>query len=430
MNVELANVGVDEFIVTWLTCDAGAPAEADTTVTYAAAGAPEQVATGDESAFHHIRISGLEPGTRYAYAVSSNGIIAPPDRLNPGAFTTLTPPPGKELFRVGVLADIHLGEEVSGIATSTPTELPPGYRSEEPYAATMLRAAVSGVNEAGASLTLLPADNSSHGERHDLERARDLLSELDGDYLIARGAHDRPGQYDDASKECAPDGDCFREVFRTTTRAAREPRHLPLAVTHRRWMFIALDSPNLESGMGELGDRQLAWLGKRLEKAREREWPVVIFFHHPVAEYSSTLAIPPAVFGVNHQDAQAFLRLIADYDVRLVINAHTHRNWIAYSPHTGRMPILEVGPTKEYPAGYSLLRFYEGGFIREWIPIDCDFCHAWRETTRGEYLSLYPLYTSGSLRERSFVHLFDRPDVPGIPSVPTGVWPPLLPGEA
>ncbi|MDQ3984875.1 MAG: metallophosphoesterase family protein, partial [Actinomycetota bacterium] len=378
VNVELATVTDTEMVVTWLTCNAGSPAPADTTVTYGPIGGPDRVfhRDGRASPFHYARISDLKPGTTYEYRASSNGIPAPPDRLNPGMFTTLTPPPGKELFRFSVLADIHLGETVSGLATSTPTELPPGYRAKKPYPKEMLRAAVASVNKEKVSFTALPADNSSHGELPDLRDAKSILERLDGRYLIARGSHDRPNQFMEAREHCPPDGDCFREVFRPRVEAKADPQHLPEAVMHKKWMFIALDSANLESGFGEISDAQLEWLKTRLEKAKKKKRPAIIFFHHPVAEYSSTLAVPPLVFGVNQQDGQTFLNLIGDYDVRLVINSHTHRNWIAYSPHTGRMPIIEVGPTKEYPAGYTIVRVFEGGLIREWFPIDCDFCNA------------------------------------------------------
>ncbi|MDQ3646624.1 MAG: metallophosphoesterase [Actinomycetota bacterium] len=431
VNVELANVSDTSFIVTWLTCSGGKPAEADSTVTYSPLeGGDAKVVTGASNAFHYVRVKGLKPGTRYRYTVTSDGISGAPSTFNPGAFTTLTPPGGKELFRFAVMADIHLGETVSGLATSSPQELPPGYRSDKPYPAAMAEAAVAGVNSEDVGLTLLPADNSSHGELHDLEDAHEILGGLDAGYMIARGAHDRPNQYKEAGAECGADGDCFRKVFRPDVTAQADPQHLYEAVGLKKWVFINLDSADLSTGTGQLSADQLEWLKGRLDKAKKQKRPAVIFFHHPVAEYSSTFAFPPAVFGVNQADAQSFLSLIGDYDVRLVINSHTHRNWIAYSPHTGRMPIVEVAGTKEYPGGYSLFRVFEGGFIREWIPIDCPFCNAWRETTRGEYFSLYPLYTFGSLRERSFVHRFDGPDVPGIPSLPFGLWPPLVPGEA
>ncbi|MFN2526596.1 MAG: hypothetical protein ABR505_10115 [Actinomycetota bacterium] len=431
VNVELTTVTDTEVVLTWLTCANGSPLPSDTTVVYAYLESPQQTTyQGDEkTAFHYARISKLEPGRAYDYSVFSNGLRAVNDSWNPGVFTTLTPPSGKELFSFAVMADVHIGEEVSGLATSTPTEFPPSYRSKKPYSALMLDAAVDAVNRSGASLTLLPADNTSHAELAQLRGAAKILSKLKSGYLIARGAHDRPGQSPE-EPECPPDLDCFRQVFHPKVKPRRDPQHLPEVRVQDGWTFIALDSVNLASGVGELSDDQLEWLRGQLERAAASDSPVVIFFHHPVAEYSSAAAIPPVIFGVNQGDAQQFLQLIGAYDVRLVINAHTHRNWIAYSPHTGRMPILEVGPTKEYPGGYSLFRVFEGGILRSWWPLDCGFCNEWREHTRGEYLSLYRLYTLGSLRDRNFVHLFDSPDVPGVPSLPLGLWPPLVPGTA
>ncbi|HVL63546.1 MAG TPA: metallophosphoesterase family protein [Actinomycetota bacterium] len=429
VNVELVTVTDTQAVLTWLTCAAGKPEPADSQVTYESGSSSGVVKRTKKTPFHWVLLDDLEPGTTYRYTVSSGGVPAPPERLNPGLFTTLTPPPGKELLRVAVLADIHIGEKRSGLATSQPFEFPPAYSSERPYPEVMLTGAVQDIGRHKVSLTLLPADNSSHGERHDLETARRLLQPL-GRYLIARGSHDRPDQYTAAFSECAPDSDCFRAVFRPGVIPGDEPQHLPQVKRVRGWTFVGLDSVNLSSGSGSLSADQLEWLGEQLEIAARRESPVVVFFHHPVSEYSTTLAVPPAIFGVPQNEANAFLRLIDGYDVRLVINAHTHRNWISYSPFTGRTPIVEVGPSKEYPGGYSIFRIYEGGILREWWPTSCGFCRMWRETTRGEYLSLYPLYTQGSLRDRAWVHRFDRPDVPHVPSLPLGLWPSVIPGEA
>jgi hypothetical protein len=428
-NVELATVTDTEIVVTWLTCGLnGLPAATDTTVTYWPLASPTQrttVAAGEPTAFHYARIGGLVPATKYGYTVSSHGRLGALDRLNPGVFKTIKPPPGRELFRLGILADTHIGETTSGLATSTPFPFPPPYRSALPYSEVMAAAAVAGLNREGVGFTILPADNSSHGELHQLERLKELLAPLNGNYLVARGSHDRPNQYSKSRAECGPDGDCFRQVFRPGAPAGPEPVHQPKAVDVGGYALIALDSLDLATGAGQLDAAQLAWLRTNLEAAKAKGVPAIITFHQPVAHYSTTLAVPPLTFGVNQQDANAFIELISHYDVRMVINAHTHRNWVAYDPRTGRMPFVEVGPSKEYPGGYSVLRVYEGGFLREWFPTECGFCNQWRETTRGEYVSLYPLYTTGSLRDRAFVHKFGSPDVPGIPSIPLGVWPPF-----
>ncbi|MGH2725146.1 MAG: metallophosphoesterase [Actinomycetota bacterium] len=433
-NVELVTVTEASFEATWVTCDgAGRPLPSDTTITYGTTPNPpawDVVRTEEGVAFHHAVIDGLEEGTTYFYQVSSGGLPGRYDRYHPGSFTTLTLPGGKLLFSFAAIADVHIGETVSGQATSSPTEFPPAYRSELPYPEIMARAAVAEVRRRGVSFSVLPADATSHGHRHDFERLRAIVSGLGRRYVIARGSHDRPNQYEAARQECPPDGDCFRAVFFRGLPATDEPRHIFYARVLRGFTFIALDSANLATGTGELSDDQLSWLDRRLNRADERGEPAVIFFHHPVSEWSTTLAVPPLIFGVSQEDAQRFLQTIADHDVRLVINAHTHRNWISYSPWTGRMPVVEVGPSKEYPGGYSIFRVYEEGFVRAFHRLRCGFCREWVETTRWEFLGLYPHYTTGSLRDRNFVHRWAGPDVPGIPSLPFNPWPPLVPMEA
>jgi hypothetical protein len=429
VDVQLDTVTDTAAVLTWLTCSSTQPFATDSTVEYSllAGGNASTVTAQPDTAFHYVRIDGLKPGHDYRYSVSSNGVPTAPGRLNPGVFTTLTPPPGKELFSFAVLADTHLGETTSGLATG---DFPPGYSSDTPYSQSMLDAAVANINAKRIRFSLVAADLTSHGELDDMTTAKTLLDRLHGDYLVTRGSHDRPGQYEEAKSECGPDGDCFRKIFRPDLTAGDEPQHSTQATTYKKWSFISLDSADLASGNGVMPNDELDWLKDQLEAAKKHGRPSVIFFHHPVAEYSTTLAVPPVTFGVEAEQAQNFLKLIADYDVRLVVNAHTHRNWIAYSPNTGAMPIIEVGPAKEYPAGYTVIRVFSGGLLREWWPIECDFCNEWRETTRGEYFDLYPYYTEGSLRDRSFVHLFDGADRPGVPSVPAGVWPALGPREA
>ncbi|HWC32837.1 MAG TPA: metallophosphoesterase family protein, partial [Actinomycetota bacterium] len=382
-------------------------------------------------AFHHAEIGGLEPGTTYFYQVFSDGVPGRYDRYHPGSFTSLRPPAAKPLFEFAILADIHIGEDVSG-SPAVPT-----YRAspEDDYSTAMARAAVAEINGRGVDFTMLPADNSNHGSRHDLEDAKAILDGLERPYVIARGAHDRPKQYEEAVEECGADGDCFRAVFFPERPAGAQPQHIYYAYdTGRksRYVVIALDSANLDTGTGELSDEQLAWLDRKLTETDRGNVPVFIFFHHPVSEWSTTLAVPPLVFGVNQQDAQEFLQIVGRHDsVRTIVNSHTHRNWISYSPWTGRVPILEVGPSKEYPGGYSIIRAYRDGFTRTFHRLRCEFCRRWIETTRWEYAGNYPHYTTGSLRDRNFVHRWDRPDVPaGPPSLPFNPWPPFVPMEA
>jgi 3',5'-cyclic AMP phosphodiesterase CpdA len=436
LNVELVTVGAHAFTVTWLTCDGqGHPLPSDTSIAFGTSLAqvvPSAAVTLERDvAFHRAEVTGLAPGTSYFYQVYSGGLPGRYDRYHPGAFTTLQPPPGRPLFSFAILADTHIGEHTSGLATSSPFDFPPGYTAER-YAETMARAAVDQINREGVTFTMLPADSSSHGERDQVEEAKAIFDGLDRPYLVVRGSHDRPNQYPAAPQECPPDGDCFRAVFFPNHTGTAQPRHIFYARFKPLYTLIGLDSANLQTGMGELPDDELAFFDQSLDRADALGRPTFVFFHHPVSEWQSTLAIPPLVFGVNQEDAQQFLQIVGSHEsVRAIVTAHTHRNWIGYSPRTGRIPILEVGPSKEYPGGFSLIQVYRDGFVRTFERLACGFCRQWIETTRWEYLGRYPDYTAGSLRDRNFVHRWDGPDVPaGPPSLPFNPWPPLVPMQA
>ncbi|MEA2459627.1 MAG: 3,5-cyclic-AMP phosphodiesterase [Thermoleophilaceae bacterium] len=133
-------------------------------------------------------------------------------------------------------------------------------------------------------------------------------------------------------------------------------------------------------------------------------------FHEPVAEYADTYALPPIVFGVRpDRGGEDFLTLVAaNPQVSGVLGSHTHRNFVSTSLASGpRTVFLENAATKEYAGGYGILRVYEGGWMRTFHRLACQFCRQWIETTRNEYDGQYPTYTLGSLSARNFVHLDD-----------------------
>ncbi|MGH2981099.1 MAG: metallophosphoesterase family protein, partial [Solirubrobacterales bacterium] len=161
----------------------------------------------------------------------------------------------------------------------------------------------------------------------------------------------------------------------------------------------------------------------RRDLAEHRDQRTFIFFHHPVSEYATAYAAPPVVFGVRpDRGGVEFLDLMARYpNVVGVFNAHTHRNFVSYSPRTGaRLPYIESGAAKEYPGGYSIVRVYSGGYSRNFYrPRNCEFCRDWTATTRSEYLGLYPYYTLGTLDARNFTHVYGCP-IPTPPPSPPG----------
>lgn len=408
-SAELVTVTDEGFAATWRTEQA-----ADTTVCVGRPGSAQRCETQDrDRRLHHAEIRGLKAGTRYAYTLRSAGAAQPVSTFNPGSFTTLRAPPGRHLFDVALLSDIHLGEKCSGTgATVSGQSVPPCFSAPD-YARRMSEAAVAEINARGIGLTVVNADNTSQGEYDQARAAREVLDGLDGGYAIARGSHDRPGQ-NPFDPRCGTDNDCFRSVFFPD----RSPGRIFYSVNRGRLHFVVLDSVDLANGQGDLSDpEQRAFLRADLEKARRQGRRTFILFHHPVSEYATTYAVPPAVFGVRaDRGGQDFLRMMADFpNVVGVLNSHTHRNFVSYSPSTGaRLPYIENGPAKEYPGGYSVLSVYEGGYMRTFRRLTCDFCREWISATRGEYFGLYPLYTLGTLGARNFTHVYGC-DVPTPP---------------
>lgn len=414
-DAELVTVTHHQITATWTT-----PEESDTTVCVD----PRPCQKQEKSTrYHYAHVRGLNPGRTYTYRLLSGGELQPPSATNPGTFTTLRRPPGRHLFAFALLADTHLGEECSGTAVTAPVtgSVPPCFSTEPPdpeYAAAMTESAVGQVNRRGIGLTIMPADNTSHAEHEQAEHALRKFRKLAGKWHVARGSHDRAGQNEEDPKHCGKDNDCFREVFFPKREAGRIYFSFDYAGHH----FIGLDSVGSD-GQGDLtDDEQNAFLERDLDRALRKDLKTFIFFHHPVAEYANTTSVPPVVFGVRpDRGRDEFIDLIAEYpNVVGVLNAHTHRNYVAYSPKTGvDVPFIESGPVKEYPGGYSMFRVYEGGYTRNFHRLGCGFCRAWIATTRNEYFGLYPLYTIGTLSARNFTHVYDC-DVPTPPPSPPG----------
>jgi 3',5'-cyclic-AMP phosphodiesterase len=406
-DAELVTVTEHGFVATWTT-----PTASDTTVCVG--GRPTDLSCKRQESttgFHRAAVGGLRSGRRYFYSLQSAGVPQPLSQINPGSFKTLVPPPGRHLFDFAVLADNHVGEGCSGTALGAPQpvgSVPPCFRSnppDPPYAATMAAAAVSEINASLVGLTIINADSTSHADHEQASEARHLFDRLTSPYRLTRGSHDRANQ-NPADARCGPGNDCFRAVFFPR----RPPGRIYYSFNHRGYHFVVLDSASPGDGTGDLTDAgQRAFLVRDLERAKGRNQKTFIVFHHPVSEYSTTFAVPPVIFGVRRDRGGAdFLQLMKRFpNVVGVLNSHTHRNFVSYSPETGaRLPYIESGPTKEYPGGYSIFKVYEGGYTRSFHRLACSFCRRWTHTTRGEYFGLYPLYTLGTLSARNFSHLY------------------------
>lgn len=399
------------------------------------------------TAYHHVEVTGLEPGTTYHYRAESAGVVALPrpvpvldysavdgqdlrhvsqaqfDRLMaallspgrvvnmaPGSVTTLVPPPGEHLFTLALTNDLHIGETESGVIANG---FPPPYAQrpgELPYPVVMGRSMVADITRRGAAALIVAGDLTSAALPAELTGARRLLDSfgplvLSGDvpspgYVVTRGNHDQPKRGD--AYACCPSvpgqagyHDCLPGVFPL-------PQGTLTTTELCGLRLIGLDTTTLSRPGGAIGPEQFAELGRVL--AQNPEQPTLVFGHHPVTDESASTTIAGPAFNLDRADAAALEALYAATPgVFLHHSGHTHRNKRTSSPVAPGVEFLEVGAVKEYPGGYALLRVHEGGYMVNFHKCSAPGACEWSQASSGEYLGLYPASTLGSPEERNHV---------------------------
>lgn len=418
INLELVTVTDTSAVLTWLTGDPAQPDQfgrprpvpSDTVVELGTSPLNLQrvVERDDETPFHYVELSGLEPGRPYYYRCLSNGVPATSTQLFPeppatGRFTTLLPPPGALLLTMAWANDLHIGEMTSGLAYSNGSlpggGLPPGFPADpdDPYWRVMATAASAEAKERGATLLLLNGDLTSEAEPSELAEFDSIFSawEYQTDYYVTRGNHDRAHTYASCTPLASnPDySDCIRDHFFGT-----DPSFFSFdrAGVH----FVALDTVDITSGNGSIPADELDWLDAELASTTR---PTFLFGHHPISEEGRATTIGGPGFSLEQANAQTVEELIAaNPQVVGVYSGHTHRNKRTRSAIAPAVPFIELGAVKEYPGGYGLVNVYEGGYMVNFYKTRGDAARAWSEQSRGEYLGLYPYYTLGSFADRNF----------------------------
>jgi hypothetical protein len=471
-DLELVTVTDTGFTLTWYTASAPAPS-----VPYQPSQEPVPVATdgvvrfgtspdrldrvvrethssadGSETAYHRVEVTGLRPGTTYYYQAFSagvqvparmvpqltypaGGVVIPPNPTDaqllqilgellssgvvysaaPGSITTLVPPRGRRLFTVALANDLHVGETVSGLATST---FPPGFEQAPglpPYPVVMSEAMTREAAQYGAHALLVAGDLSSAALPTELFDSKQLLDgfgrlELDGrlrpgSYVVARGNHDQPktGSAYDACLAVGSSGyyDCVPAVYDLPQGTLS---HTELAGMR----FIGLDTSTLNLPSGAIGDAQFEQLTEIL--AGDPEQPTLVFGHHPVTDASALSTISGPGFDLDRADAARLEALYAATPgVFLHHSGHTHRNQRTSSPVATGVEFLEVAATKEYPGGFALVHVYEGGYMVNFHKNSSALARQWGQVSSGEYLGLYPAYTLGTTQDRNHVVARDFP---------------------
>jgi hypothetical protein len=441
INLELVTVTDTEAVMTWFTGD---PNQLDAFNRPMPVAAPGRVLIGTDpnpltwkevgahgpTPYHYVEVRGLKPGVTYYWRAESGGIPAVPTVVPrtgplaggaaPPVFTTMVPPPGREIGRVAWLNDLHYGEQVAGLAYSNSTlpygGLPPGFPVDpaHPYWRFMGQGAVKEAKARGCTLLLANGDLSSEAGVGDLAECKsnlDAFGQLGGTelvtpggrphYFVTRGNHDR---WHGGTSSCVgrPGGlhDCFDDGFRAGFETGTQHFSVAFGDDRARYRFVGLDS-NDGSKTGVLRKSELDYLEAELARGDM----TIPLFHHPASETASYSNLTPLMGGLDRGDAKAFRTMLGKHsNVAGVYAGHTHRNNFSTNSETGRVPYFEGGAVKEYPGGYTVVRLYEGGFMANFWKTSTPDARAWSERSRGEYLGLSANYQLGSLNDRNWSH--------------------------
>jgi 3',5'-cyclic-AMP phosphodiesterase len=463
-DLELVTVTDTSFVLTWYSAATATPAipfepaqepapvAADGVVRYGTDPARlDRVAVqrGGDTAYHYVEVAGLRPGQTYYYQAFSGGVAATPRLVpqltfpagglvipadptdaqlqailgellasgvvlsaSPGSVTTLMPPPGPLLLTLALSNDLHIGETVSGLATS---DFPPGFSQLPglpPYPEVMTSSMTADAAARGADALVVAGDLSSAALPDELATSRSLLDQFGAltlagsldhfgrrGYVVARGNHDQP-KTGAAYAACAPVGstgffDCLPAVYDLPQGRLTTTELGPLRL-------VGLDTTTLDLPGGAIDDDQFANLQEVL--ADRPGQPTLVFGHHPVTDQSAVTTIAGPSFDLDRADAARLEALYAATPgVFFHHSGHTHRNLRTSSPVATGVEFLEVAATKEYPGGFALLKVYAGGYLVSFYKSSSALARQWSQTSSGEYLGLYPAYTLGALSDRNHV---------------------------
>lgn len=437
MNLELVTVTETSAILTWYTANPTkpdglgrfSPVDADTELLLGTSPANLKTVlhSTKQTPYHYAEISGLEPGQTYFVVAKSNGIPAIAAPFNQGlplgtsvvnlqagtplVFQTPQPPPGKHLFSIALCNDLHIGETVAGLITSSFGGLPPGFsqvKGKPPYAELMAKAMVADAKARGADLILAAGDLTSEASGKDLRNARSILDgfgTFGEDYLVARGNHDRAHEVNKDNKSCNPvkgaadHHDCFKDTFFPASR--------PTWFSHDAFglRILGLDTyDKLGSGgdNGVLSPAQFDFVRKTLRK--DPDMPTIVFGHHPVNLEASITTAEPLIFDLDVKQGQELQKEYARTPGVFLHHAgHTHRNKRSTSTVSPHVQFQEVAATKEYPGGFHLLRVHTGGYAMNFYKTRSDLAREWSERTRQEDFGAVPLYVFGNTGDRNCV---------------------------
>jgi Icc protein len=297
-------------------------------------------------------------------------------------FRTLRRPPGELLCRFATVNDVHFGEIEAGIIEGM--EMGPTFRSEpgaDPYPEVMSRGAIAEIQAIDPVAVVVKGDLTSKGTIAEYDQFRAAYEPAFADRLyVVRGNHDS----------------YYGGTFASDA---------PFSVELPGVVLAVIDTAIQEHYAGQVTADTLTWLGDLAGglAAQGDERPVLVFGHHHVWNPESS-ARPEAYFGVNPDDSERLVELVAGHpNIRGYFAGHTHRNRVRRFGATRDVPWVEVASVKEFPGAWAEYRVYEGGILQVMRRISDRASLEWSEKTRTMYAGMYFDYAFGDLTDRCFV---------------------------
>jgi 3',5'-cyclic-AMP phosphodiesterase len=292
---------------------------------------------------------------------------------------TLARPGGELLCRFATVNDVHFGEVEAGRVDDS--DLGPIQRvdpGEPPYPETMNRGAVAEISAIDPAAVIAKGDLTADGMEEEFAAFEACYAGAFGDRLhVIRGNHDA------YHGQSVHPGD--RMVDLPGVRLALLDTVIPTHTT------------------GRITAEQLDWLDSL---SGEADRPVIVMGHHQTWVGSESGGRPADYFGINPDDSDALVALIARRP-RIVAYAagHTHRNRVRTAAASDGVPHIEVGCVKDFPGSWAEYRVYQGGITQVHHRVSTPEALAWSERCRHLYQDFgidYEDYAMGRLEDRCF----------------------------
>lgn len=371
---------------------------------------PMTVSCGDRvvTVDHHggagsVEINGLNDDSAYTVFVDTPS----GDPLPPIGVRTLPKPPGRPLFRLATVNDLHLGSarwgffktmrEINPAAqpdhdsidagrlraiAQTPDPVPEPGRAPGPWRLPHAwRCALGAVEDAGswgARLLVLKGDLAQHETAECFEHVGALVDAFPELPMVAI-----PGNHDvDYGGGVLPD-----RLGRRRVPMIRGVEHCDLPGLR----VIVANSTVATSGRGTI--EPIA--GSILDRARESDRPILLLMHQQLQPTRLPRYWP---IGIPAPESTRFLDQLDRLPQPVVVSSgHTHRNRIR---RHGSVTLTEVASTKDWPGVWAGYDVFEGGMVQAVRRTSEQSVLGWQEYSRRAVAGLWAHWSPGRLEDR------------------------------